>query len=361
MRHLRPVVGFLLSGIALYFAFRGVEWRAVADGISSANRWLILSALPVLMLLFAARAQRWRLLFRPNRDVPLWSTFRALNIGYMASAVLPLQMGEVARAYALGESESIDKARVLSTIAVERVIDVLVLLAVAVCLVPFVHLPAPATYSLAVVVMLIAVAIAFIAVAVLDRARVEGWLEFGFDRAPQRFAARLRELSRSLLDGLSALASLRTLAVVLAWSVISWALSATVIYMLLRAFSLDVPLAAAPFLLVVTTLAFFIPSSPGAVGIYDAAAVRSLTSVFGVALGSASSYALTAHALYLVPPTVLGAIFFVQHHLTLRRIRDWSDGDAAAATVDDAAASVDDGAPAAAGASLPLRSRTDSP
>ena len=84
------------------------------------------------------------------------------------------------------------------------------------------------------------------------------------------------------------------------------------------------PATAAPFLLVATSLGFFVPSSPGALGVYEAISIRSLETVFSVAQEQATSYALVAHAFYLIPPTILGAIFFWWHHLNLRRIQSWS-------------------------------------
>lgn len=325
MRNLRIAGGFVISGIALYIAFRGVDWREAGGAIRDANVWLLAAALPVLLLLFVVRAYRWRLLLYPTSDVSVFSCFAALNIGYAAGNLLPLQMGELARAYVLGEAAGIPKARVLSTIAVERLLDVIILLTLAVSLVPFVALPAPASASLALVIAVVAAAVTGITIAVLDRPRVERWIERMAGAMPERAGAQIRRFSGSLLDGLSAIGDARMLFAIIAWSLISWTVSAAVVWLLLQAFSLDVPLSAAPFLLVVTTLAFFIPSSPGSVGVYDAVAVRSLVGVFGVAQGAATSYAIVAHAFYLVPATLLGAFFFWRHQATLRGMRAWSD------------------------------------
>lgn len=123
MRHIRWLVGLAVSAVALYVAFAGVEWRQIGTSLTEANYLLVLAALPILLAMIAMRAERWRLLFYPDKDIALSSTFGALNVGYMAGNVLPLQLGEVARAYVLGENEGIAKTRVLSTIAVERLID----------------------------------------------------------------------------------------------------------------------------------------------------------------------------------------------------------------------------------------------
>jgi uncharacterized membrane protein YbhN (UPF0104 family) len=124
----------------------------------------------------------------------------------------------------------------------------------------------------------------------------------------------------SILDGLSALSSTSTTIQVIGWTAASWFASAIAIYLMLRAFDLDVPVAAAPFLLVATTLGFFLPSSPGAIGVYDAISIRTLTEIFSVPHADAVSFALVAHAMYSLPPTILGAFFVMSHRYSLRVI-----------------------------------------
>ncbi len=320
MGHLRWVVGIIISAIALYIAFVGVDWPAVGDALGAANYWLLLAALPMLFIYIVMRAQRWRLLFYPDTHISLFSAFGALNIGYMAGAVLPLQLGELARVYVLSDREKLPTGRVLSTVFVERLLDVFALLAILAVLVPFVDLPEAAAVTALVILAGFVVFAALVVVAVLDRPRVERWWLRLMRLVPERFRHQGERLGHSLLDGLSALSNARVLFLASFWTIASWMTSSFVIYLVLRAFSLDVPFAAAPFLLIATTFGFFVPSSPGAIGVYHAIVIRSLTTVFSVPHDAAASYALVVHALYLIPPTIVGALFFWWYHLSLRRI-----------------------------------------
>ncbi len=326
MRHLRWLVGLVISAVALYVAFVGVEWRQVGTSLAEANYLLVLAVIPIMLAMIAMRAERWRLLFYPRKDIALSSTFGALSVGYMAGNVLPLQLGEVARAYVLGEDEGISKAHVLSTIAVERLIDIVVLLSILGLLIPFVDFPRAALFSAVLILIVAIVAIAVVVFAVVDRQRAGALLERILTLLPAWAAPRLRPIAVSALEGLSALSHLRVVALVLMWTVLSWASSATIIYLVLQAFSIDVPLTAAPFLLVATTFGFFIPSSPGAVGVYDIISIKTLTIVFSVAQEPAATYALVAHALYLLPPTILGAGYLLWRELKSRRARRRGEG-----------------------------------
>ncbi len=320
MSHLRWIVGIVISGVAVYIGFVGVDWRAVGSALGEANYGLLLAALPVLFIFIVMRAQRWRVLFLPERNLSLLSTFGALNIGYMAGAILPLQLGELARVYVLSEAEQIKTAHVFSTVVVERVLDVFTLLAILAILIPFVSLPRAAAITALITLAGFVVVAIVIVLAVLDRPRAERWLRRFSRPVPSRFRSAAVRWGESLLEGLVALRNGRVLLEASFWTVASWMTSSLVIYLILRAFRLDVPFAAAPFLLIATTFGFFVPSSPGAIGVYHAISIRTLTSVFSVPHDAAASYALVAHAIYLIPPTLIGAGFFWWHHLSLRRL-----------------------------------------
>jgi uncharacterized protein (TIRG00374 family) len=298
-----------VSAVAVYLLARAVDWNAVLDGIREAQLALIAVAALLLLPLFFLRSYRWTLFYRYEDGVTTWTAFKALNIGYMAGNVLPLQLGEVARAYALGEMAQVSKVRVLSTAAAERIIDLCVLLAAAAVLGPFISLSTPAAAVLWTAVGAATIALAALLLAILDRPRVERISEVVLRLIPARFHDPFLRLRDATLDGVVELASVRRFCAVLVWTAASWALAAGVIYVLIHAMNLSLPVTAAPLLLIVTTLAFFVPSSPGAVGVYDAAAVTTLVTAFDVDRNAATSYALVAHAVYLIPASALGFWF----------------------------------------------------
>lgn len=321
MGRLRWLVGIAISLIALYIAFVGVHWRDVGTALEDANYWLLIPAVPLLFVFIGIRAQRWRLLFHPDTHIGLLATFGALNIGYMAGAVLPFQLGEIARVYVLSDSQKLAPGRVLSTVAVERLLDVFALLFLLVLLLPFVNPPAWLAISSLVIAAVFIAPTIVVVIAVRDRPRAERWSVQIARRLPEHFRDRAHGLAHSLLDGLSALSDPKVLLSVFFLTFASWMTSSCVVYLVMRAFSLDAPFAAAPFVLIATTFGFFVPSSPGAIGVYHAISIRTLTTVFDVPHDAAVSYTLVVHALYLISPTVVGACFFWWNHLSLRRLQ----------------------------------------
>ncbi|MGB2694255.1 MAG: lysylphosphatidylglycerol synthase transmembrane domain-containing protein, partial [Dehalococcoidia bacterium] len=201
MPYVRIAVGLIISCIALYLAFAGIEWSAVKAAVIESNHWLLIGALPVLFVYIVMRAQRWRLLFNSNERVPLLSAFGALNVGYLAGGVLPLQLGELVRVYVLGEVEKISKARVLSTVAVERLFDVFVLLVLLGILVPFIDLPRTVAVGAIALLCIFIVATLVVVALIMRRTQFENWLQLLARGLPKPAREPALDLGRSLLEG----------------------------------------------------------------------------------------------------------------------------------------------------------------
>jgi glycosyltransferase 2 family protein len=120
-----------LLGIAfalLYLAFRGVDIKKTMAEISEANLlWLFLS-IAVSLIAFLSRAYRWNLLIEPLGYAPRFkSTTYALMVGYLANLAVP-RLGEVTRCGSLSKAENIPFNKLLGTVIIERLIDVISLL-----------------------------------------------------------------------------------------------------------------------------------------------------------------------------------------------------------------------------------------
>ena len=91
--------------------------------------WLGLTLLVFLISNFF-RAWRWQQLIEPlGKKVYFWNSFWSVMIGYFANLGFP-RMGEVVRAGLLGRYEGIPVEKVMGTVVVDRILDVLCLLVV---------------------------------------------------------------------------------------------------------------------------------------------------------------------------------------------------------------------------------------
>ncbi|MFK8057837.1 MAG: lysylphosphatidylglycerol synthase transmembrane domain-containing protein [Saprospiraceae bacterium] len=143
-------LGFLSIGmviITLVYRNQDAAFQAqcVLDGIStdecslldklasdlSTVKWAWLGfAVFIFMISNFFRAWRWQQLIEPlGKKVYFWNAFWSVMIGYFANLGLP-RMGEVVRAGLLGRYEGIAVEKVMGTVVVDRILDVVCLLVV---------------------------------------------------------------------------------------------------------------------------------------------------------------------------------------------------------------------------------------
>ena len=115
------------AGLLLY-ALRGMNVGYIISQVFSANIfWVLVSGL-ISIIAFVVRAHRWNLLIEPMGYSPtLKNTTYSVMVGYFANLALP-RLGEVSRCGALSKAESIPFNKLLGTVIIERIIDVICLL-----------------------------------------------------------------------------------------------------------------------------------------------------------------------------------------------------------------------------------------
>ena len=89
--------------------------------------WIVVSLL-LGLLSHVSRTIRWNLMIEPlGRKPRLLNTFLAVMVGYLMNLALP-RMGEISRCGVLARYEKISFSKLIGTVVLERLIDVLMLL-----------------------------------------------------------------------------------------------------------------------------------------------------------------------------------------------------------------------------------------
>lgn len=103
------------------------QWQRISEAFRQADYWILLPVFILSLLSFYFRALRWRLLIHPlGYETGVFTTFSAVMVGYMANLAIP-RMGEVTRCGMLARYERIPVDKVIGTMLIERVIDVICL------------------------------------------------------------------------------------------------------------------------------------------------------------------------------------------------------------------------------------------
>lgn len=301
-----------MSAALLVYLFRDVDLHDVAVRLAGTH-WGYLAASVLLNLLSIwLRAWRWYYLFPPG-SAPS-HLFNALMIGYMGNNLLPLRAGEIVRVYvAARRGQRFWTA--LATVVVERALDGLALGLIMAALFLFVPIPAslrwPAaaflSVDLAAMALLTVLAFAPAWCAAVIRALSHRW---------QWMERRLLDVVGIMREGLRGVrAGHHAFPIVLSSAGI-WLLFALAVWTGLRAANLDLPGVAAWTVLAFLGLGVSLPSSPGFVGVVQAAGVLALA-LFGVPRTDALSFALLLHASQFFPVTLVGLALLLVEHVSL--------------------------------------------
>ncbi len=297
------LVGVLVTLGALWFLLRSINW---------ADFWRTLTALPlgslalvvvIYLISMLARVLAWQTLLQ--RKVSVGRALLALNEGYFINNVLPLRLGELARALLLGRHSGLGMFQVLSTVVVERAYDLAYaagLLLVTLPLVLQMEWARPvATALLAVIVLGLAALVLAARYRVWLEARLIAW--FGRWGWFQRWV--MPQIS-ALLQGFSVLTRPDLFIISFALMGASWGLAILRDWVLLNAL---VPGGApawwAALAISASNLGGALPSAAASLGVFEAAAVAALALV-GVPNEAGLAYALIVHVVHLISTTVIG-------------------------------------------------------
>jgi glycosyltransferase 2 family protein len=299
-------LGMLISLACLVAIFFFIEPAEILQALANARYGYLTLAGAGVVAFLMIRAVRWR--FMLGNDAPWTQVFHIQNIGYFLTFILPFRLGDVARALLIGNVPPITIARGISTMVVERILDLLFIIT----LLPFTlasveRLPAwlqdVARFSgfaaVGAIVLLIIAAnqrpfAARLATALLGR--------FSFLET-RRWVGRLD----SLLAGLDSLTRPRDGFLLVILSILTWLPILFAYHMGLLAVNLSPTLAMSAFVVCVAAFSVAAPSSPGQVGVFHAGVIAALE-LLRQPHAEAASFAFLYHALNLVSVTILGLI-----------------------------------------------------
>jgi uncharacterized protein (TIRG00374 family) len=300
---LRICIGSLLGAAGLWLTLRDVPEAALRDVFSRIDPVLGLLALASTLVGLLAVVARWRLLL--GIEAPRFSLlFRATVIGQMLNIVVPLRVGEVARAWAASARGGVSIAGVTGSLAIEKAVD-LIIFGASTALVVFVAVvPTPAMRPVRWIVLpaiaAVGLAAAFFVARWLGRSNAATSSEQGL----------LATLRRAFVASAAVIATPAAVVNLLGLSLIVLATAAGANQLLLAACGIDVPWWTGLAVLVVLQAGTVPPALPGRLGVYNYLTVLTLATL-GVDAATAAAYSIALYAIAYLPKLLLGAIFIV--------------------------------------------------
>jgi hypothetical protein len=299
-------IGLGMSAISVILILLLVEPGEIVTALRQANLSYIGWSAVAIFVFMLIRAIRWRYMLA--NEISFSQVFHIQNIGYMFNMVLPLRAGDLARAILIGNVPPITLARGLSTMVVERILDMMFIVA----LLPFTlaevaSLPGWMQEGARASGIVAVAAIGVLIVAANQRSLTTRWGTAVLNRLSfldtEQWIGRMNEL----LDGLGSLTRLKDSLVLVVLSILVWIPILFAYQWGIQAVGGQVSLLAASFVVCAAALSIAIPSSPGQIGVFHIGVTAAMLAL-GQSDGAAAGFAVVYHALNLIGMIILGLI-----------------------------------------------------
>lgn len=312
-----PLIALLISGAFLALSLRAVDAARVREALAGGHYgWAALAA-AVSATVVLLRSARWWLIYAAQQRVPFTHVNRASAISLMVNAVLPFRgVSTLLRSFLIRRHAGVPIVTSIGSITVERFWEV--------------------------TSQAITIGIVLLAIDLPGWTATGGWVLLGVNllmlgalvalwRFPAPTANFLRRVVslfsrrgglasvvhfQAFRDGLAALGKPAVLGGVAGLTALIAVGQGLSVWLAIRAFSLDVPVAAAWAVYIGVTFGLALPSAPAGLGTFQFVVV-SILSGFAVSESVALSASFVIQATLLGPPIVLGLAFLFVEGLSL--------------------------------------------
>ena len=256
---------------------------------------------------------RWHMLIRHIGSPGAPRLIPALAIGHMGNTVLPFSLGGVLRAHYMQTRYGIAATSSLSSIVLENLIDAVVLAGFFIPALAILGVGSRLAWTM------LAIGGVGAGVLVLMRVLLSG-RSLGCRRVlalprtvvPKPLATRLASCREEAQAGLRSVRSTRTLAIAVLLTVAARLVTVGVHWLVGLAFGLDLDWTSYLVVTAAANASGFVALSQGNVGPYEIITAEVVAGL-GAARGTATAYAIVAHAVLLVPIVAAGLAFLGWH------------------------------------------------
>ncbi len=292
-----PALGYAVSAASLVWVFKKFDFVALWSDVRSFSWWWIALGVLCEMSSHVVDAWRWKVILDPAQRAPFWPCVEATFVGMFANDVLPAKAGEIIRAYLLTVSSEVHLTLALTSAAIERLFDGLVLVLVFFAVTADMQNVHHLSEGVAVLGLVVFSVTALLLFVVFYKSHAHSVM------SGNKFAVKFIHL----LDELHRLGNPRALlyAFILSFGYILCQIAA--VACLARADAFDFGLKESAFILMVIRLGTMIPNAPGNLGTFQFAAERGLRLLI-VEAPSAKSFAAILYVFLTLPSMLAGAI-----------------------------------------------------
>lgn len=290
------IVGLLISGVAIFYCLRKVNFHEVWAAFKTAHYSLFPLVILLDLTVVFLKAYRWKILIQPVTHIGTFVMFRIVMISFLFNNIFPAKLGEVARIHLVGKKTQLSRITATSSLLADKLIEGLTFL-VLVSGTIFIF-PVPTWLFRSFLITLGIIGLLFLLARFFSH--------FSFERPIlQKFHAGLMVLRshHHVLKG-----------VLLSLGV--WVCQIVLLFVLHQAFDIEIPLWGIILILLSVNLAIALPAAPSHLGTFELGCIL-IYSFLGLDPNMALVLAMSYHFLQVIPLCITGGGILL--HESLRR------------------------------------------
>jgi len=306
---LKVLAGILVAGFFLWIAFKEVEFAQVIEASKTMSYGWILPFFLATLTAHFIRAERWRLLFNDKAKTPHRITlFTGVMVGYLSNIPFA-RLGEVTRPVYVARQVNESNSKLIGTIVLERIIDMLSLLLLMAFVVIFMISDPEILNNLfgiditdSKVLISFALTIGkYLGVAILSFGLIYAILRALSSKIEviARGFEKFKEITKTFIDGVLAVKELKNWPLFVLYTALIWVCYIGMTYIPFWMFDMhsvyDLSYADALVLTMVSAVGIIIPT-PGGVGTYHLFITKSLFLLYAVPETIGLAYGTITHA-----------------------------------------------------------------
>lgn len=292
------LIALLSAGLLAYV--RRIPWTSALATMQYASVELLALALCFHFLALTGKAGIWWTFLEPLGGPRFTTVARGTLVGATLNSLFVGSSGEAGRVVLMSRLTGIPSASVLSTVVLERAVDLCGFLSLLACA-AFLY-PVARTLSFFALGALGIIAILSLAQRIRSRRGTRCVVDLGGSNA---IVARCRRFLRGVFESTRAIATRRRLGIALALTLVDWCSELASYSLVARAAHFPIGVSGSLLALLAVNVGFLVRVTPGNVGVFELV-YASVAHSLGLPTDTAVGVALLLHLVQDVPTTILG-------------------------------------------------------
>ena len=317
------LLGIVFSVGGLIYAFNGVELSQLLETTSRIRFVpLTLSILAYWAGVVVTRALLVKFLLRRVGHLKVIRAYRCLGIGFLGNNVLPFRMGDLARSATMAKAASIPFSTVVGGAALERLMDMVMVAVIGFLALQVAPLPDAVRSFITWSGVILGTGLIFL--IFIARSKMENNI-----LGKSRIAQFVWTLWLKFSAGFQAMQNIRGIAIVLLLELVLWGFNLVSVSFKLSSFGLPGGIDHSLVLLTCLGAAVALPSAPGYVGVYHAAARIAVSRMAGVEDSVAVAFGLYSWVIDMACGNLVGMVGMIFEGIKFGDLKNVGDLTAA--------------------------------